>query len=339
MSSPRLWGWPVTMQKAQLLSPEFPTPVGMARHDPSGHYLRAGVPHACGDGPRGEYDIGSDRSSSPRLWGWPASAILSVPSAPEFPTPVGMARPHRAAARRLVRVPHACGDGPLQRRASATLAASSPRLWGWPGLHSVPLVDAVEFPTPVGMARVGRPGSGSSARVPHACGDGPTETPWATEVSGSSPRLWGWPDLGYTRQRLYQEFPTPVGMARRGQGRCGVFGRVPHACGDGPRPYPLSRAGNRSSPRLWGWPAQGGRGDDLVGEFPTPVGMARDGRREQGDCRRVPHACGDGPQLSCYGFVTPRSSPRLWGWPATLPNPVTVGAEFPTPVGMARAAS
>ena len=52
-----------------------------------------------------------------------------------------------------LRVPHACGDGPLPKQSVRGDVKSSPRLWGWPVIPFSAMFDMVEFPTPVGMAR------------------------------------------------------------------------------------------------------------------------------------------------------------------------------------------
>ena len=91
-SSPRLWGWPECPHGVIGGSLEFPTPVGMARSSSSGVGFRAGVPHACGDGPNALKLKELAAVSSPRLWGWPEKSPLLLSFFPEFPTPVGMAR-------------------------------------------------------------------------------------------------------------------------------------------------------------------------------------------------------------------------------------------------------
>ncbi len=51
-------------------------------------------------------------------------------------------------------VPHACGDGPGTGLVTLPYATSSPRLWGWLVADDRQLGVIVEFPTPVGMARL-----------------------------------------------------------------------------------------------------------------------------------------------------------------------------------------
>ena len=93
-----------------------------------------------------------------------------------------------------------------------------------------------------------------------------------------------------------------------------------------------------SSPRLWGWPVRGVRVLPDDREFPTPVGMARTAHPHCRCPSRVPHACGDGPGTPFAEYWPEPSSPRLWGWPVRPYAPAPRHLEFPTPVGMARAA-
>ena len=155
VSSPRLWGWPGTFNKRQGMSIEFPTPVGMARHPVARHCELAGVPHACGDGPSVRPVAPVSARSSPRLWGWPELTGRASQGAHEFPTPVGMARDHAESPAPQPRVPHACGDGPTRPVRPLPTGWSSPRLWGWPARRVRHRLRPLEFPTPVGMARIG----------------------------------------------------------------------------------------------------------------------------------------------------------------------------------------
>ncbi len=283
----------------------------MAREPPPVCRQGAGVPHACGDGP------GS------------AGKRCSVRG--EFPTPVGMARRTRVSWRGNsgvphacgdgppndplrfagLGVPHACGDGPRSVANRSTRLRSSPRLWGWPaGGRDRRRADA-EFPTPVGMVRTWCGWSRRRSRVPHACGDGPAWEAIQARLSSSSPRLWGWPVPGPAVRRPRPEFPTPVGMARVLAAALEPFARVPHACGDGPSQRGPDGLKTPSSPRLWGWPDLLRRVLHAPGEFPTPVGMARESAKNRRTHPRVPHACGDGPAGIGLDLKSAGSSPCL----------------------------
>ena len=254
-SSPRLWGWPAVPVPRPGPQQEFPTPVGMARASKLSDYLTRRVPHACGDGPADVMLHCGISESSPRLWGWPGQSRAPPRPDVEFPTPVGMARAVIQTLKLRLGVPHACGDGPGAARGFGYGAASSPRLWGWPALLIPGTPRGAEFPTPVGMARRGARRAGAGRGVPHACGDGPWRAAAVRSRGKSSPRLWGWPEFGLTIVDVSDEFPTPVGMARMTSSITSSYTRVPHACGDGPVVDELAAGTQKSSPRLWGWPA------------------------------------------------------------------------------------
>ncbi len=316
-SSPRLWGWPAEIKRRVMYRWEFPTPVGMARTVTMTQKQMIRVPHACGDGPRPQSTPRPGALSSPRLWGWPAAAVINTLRYDEFPTPVGMARQGRVPNANTTRVPHACGDGPATGSWMTAHERSSPRLWGWPGRPIEYKFCDTEFPTPVGMARWPSSGASQPLGVPHACGDGPDTPRSARRSLMSSPRLWGWPGRIHLIALFSIEFPTPVGMARLTRAGTRSGSGVPHACGDGPQSCPCPTCAAESSPRLWGWPGLEAGGGEGRAEFPTPVGMARKNRYQSDGKGRVPHACGDGPSGPCPASGPATSSPRLWGWPAT----------------------
>ncbi len=214
VSSPRLWGWPADRRTHERARREFPTPVGMARPCSTPRRSNPRVPHACGDGPGGHLLRGQFTASSPRLWGWPGGAAVLTVFPLEFPTPVGMARTAGTCASGRRRVPHACGDGPMNREEIFSVIGSSTRLWGWPGEYWSARELMTEFPTPVGMARGMSKEYCHGERVPHACGDGPGHAAERHECARSSPRLWGWPVRSSLVASANSEFPTPVGMAR-----------------------------------------------------------------------------------------------------------------------------
>ncbi|MFM2197741.1 MAG: hypothetical protein RLZZ505_1173 [Verrucomicrobiota bacterium] len=99
----------------------------------------------------------------------------------------------------------------------------SPHPWGWPEdvLNSI---DALcDFPTPVGMARDEHLTAEKFLRFPHTRGDGPAVSRLEDGGYSISPHPWGWPDDGIIVWAYSADFPTPVGMARRG--RCGCRAR------------------------------------------------------------------------------------------------------------------
>src|SRR5436309_1709449 len=71
-SSPRTWGWTAPTDQDLGLPPIVPTHVGVDRTQPDIPPGAGDRPHARGGGPPPPPPRGSDRSSSPRTWGWTA---------------------------------------------------------------------------------------------------------------------------------------------------------------------------------------------------------------------------------------------------------------------------
>ena len=192
-------------------------------------------------------------------------------------------------------VPHARGDGPSESRNKYHPTSRSPRTWGWTeAVHNRNEVRAA-FPTHVGMDRQNRPGSGDSARVPHARGDGPGGGLMVNAQAQRSPRTWGWTYRSPCQPSLLLAFPTHVGMDRRGPQLDPATPGVPHARGDGPVQVALEQRSPERSPRTWGWTGVAAIPSQRARAFPTHVGMDRLVEERAAAGGRVPHARGDGP--------------------------------------------
>ncbi len=153
MFSPRPWGWSVPVLRALIRWPVFPTPVGMVRgtgQDDRGH---ARFPHARGDGPLFDDLWDQAKRFSPRPWGWSGRLPGVSSTASVFPTPVGMVRSVHRGVMKLMRFPHARGDGPPHIPRHCRRNGFSPRPWGWSGREGRRADDQNVFPTPVGMVR------------------------------------------------------------------------------------------------------------------------------------------------------------------------------------------
>ena len=173
----------------------------------------------------------------------------------------------------------------------------SPHPWGWPGLTSAELEVVRDFPTPVGMARLHEMPDLILARFPHTRGDGPFVALDVPRRLGISPHPWGWPVVTIFVSNMCQDFPTPVGMARRQLKSSAICSTQ---------------------------------------DFPTPVGMARIPGRTWRHHNRFPHTRGDGPVRKRISTATPAISPHPWGWPGGCAMSNWMMIDFPTPVGMAR---
>ncbi len=90
--SPHAWGW--TVHSRRLLDPasDFPTRVGMDRHQKSRRRSARRFPHTRGDGPNILSGQPSAKMISPHAWGWTVSGQDQETEARDFPTRVGMDR-------------------------------------------------------------------------------------------------------------------------------------------------------------------------------------------------------------------------------------------------------
>ena len=128
-------------------------------------------------------------------------------------------------------------------------------------------------------------------------------------------------------------------MARGRTGGRELAARLPHTRGDGPRARFPGRRLRRTSPHPWGWPAPFRPPPPRFLDFPTPVGMARPLKTHCLPVAGLPHTRGDGPRLFGLRRRAFWTSPHPWGWPEAALSGEAKPEDFPTPVGMARAAS
>src|SRR5690606_24137655 len=76
--SPRTWGWSGLGRLRSRLLLVLPTHVGMVRPPPEAPWRPPRAPHARGDGPTGEVEMGPVAPCSPRTWGWSAGGCAAV---------------------------------------------------------------------------------------------------------------------------------------------------------------------------------------------------------------------------------------------------------------------
>ena len=115
---------------------------------------------------------------------------------------------------RLLRFPHARGDGPYLLFVVLFVFMFSPRPWGWSEARSLFGKADIVFPTPVGMVRTHVGNGTRRGSFPHARGDGPEIKELLQKTQQFSPRPWGW-SAGVTGNSTQRHvFPTPVGMVR-----------------------------------------------------------------------------------------------------------------------------
>ena len=231
---------------------------------------------------------------SPRTWGWTLRRHVGGVDDGDVPTHVGVDHPNPPPHRRVW--------------------AMSPRTWGW----TVPGGGVEEH------------GLG----CPHARGGGPTITTPSPRPPAMSPRTWGWTRRFPDRFAVGRDVPTHVGVDRGCPGSWRRCWRCPHARGGGPDRVDGAVGEVVMSPRTWGWTRLGVPGRSDRRDVPTHVGVDRRHSRNLVDRHRCPHARGGGPAKHGQPAIHLEMSPRTWGWTASPTNPIVVGQDVPTHVGV-----
>src|ERR1035438_8328465 len=193
--SPPAWGWSAPIANRPAAGSVFPTRVGMVRHSSRRRARRSGIPHPRGDGPSRRLFETTPFVYSPPAWGWSALRAIGQPSAPVFPTRVGMVRSPSSLSFGCWRIPHPRGDGPTLEWVWIGTTEYSPPAWGWSEDASVGLGDTEVFPTRVGMVRRPRRPPARRRRIPHPRGDGPECQTLPVDRAGYSPPAWGWSEI------------------------------------------------------------------------------------------------------------------------------------------------
>ena len=209
-------------------------------------------------------------------------------------------------------------------------------MWGWScKLPAISLPSWV-FPTYVGMIPHGLYHPKVLNGFPHVCGDDPSSSQNANNITKFSPRMWGWSAvLCYTGYRC-QVFPTYVGMILFSIASFTPDLGFPHVCGDDPATLQEVEILLEFSPRMWGWSWFFKFINTFFSVFPTYVGMI--------PCRYIfqfwshgfPHVCGDDPHMFITYQLRKKFSPRMWGWSFLPHHKNSKRPVFPTYVGMIR---
>ena len=183
-SSPRTWGWTASSTDDGRERRVVPTHVGVDRCLSRRPRRETSRPHARGGGPVWVSVSNPSSPSSPRTWGWTGALPDDRRRDPVVPTHVGVDRPQRNSPSCSRRRPHALGGGPEPVPRHLVAAWSSPRTWGWTGLHDRLRGPDAVVPTHVGVDRRARGVRPAAARRPHARGGGP----WVSAAAGTRRR-------------------------------------------------------------------------------------------------------------------------------------------------------
>ena len=166
-------------------------------------------------------------------------------------------------------------------------------MWGQAALWRVTCKAVRIIPTRVGTSVGHIIADLSAGDHPHACGDKSTSTANVQKSTGSSPRVWGQGNGGYSQLWLAGIIPTRVGTRLMKYIPDGSVEDHPHACGDKASNIIEINISVGSSPRVWGQGLPQTAQVALCGIIPTRVGT----RVFYADIayyhRDHPHACGD----------------------------------------------
>ena len=191
---------------------------------------------------------------------------------------------------------------------------------------------------------------------PHGCGERTFVLCGHKAISGSSPRVWGTPNLSHSANDSSSVHPHGCGerevMARNGYSTVrfiptGVGNAIPinlimaglavhpHGCGERIFDGFLGAGNHGSSPRVWGTLLRPELYDHSVLVHPTGVGNAAAKVNTVWAVTVHPHGCGERFRHRNMIDNLSGSSPRVWGTPHNALWALTVKRFIPTGVGNA----
>ena len=169
----------------------FPTHVGVfpTRDTLNSSFCR--LPHARGGVSAAVFRPCACLASSPRTWGCFLRKPKNRTVFRVFPTHVGVFPALKPSLRAKASLPHARGGVSRSSGTTSYCASSSPRTWGCFRRCKVFRLNAVVFPTHVGVFPQTERATDGLIRLPHARG-GVSKVFWQDNPDpASSPRTWG----------------------------------------------------------------------------------------------------------------------------------------------------
>ena len=270
-------------------------------------------PHAYGDKYSYKSKASQAQGSSPRVWGQAINGVSSFIDKRIIPTRMGTSCKNLVNLTEQQDHPHAYGDKKKSSYCLATVAGSSPRVWGQDFFDVSFNASYRIIPTRMGTRRFLSIYIDVNKDHPHAYGDKYFAFIFCTYSIGSSPRVWG---QGLLRNRqifLTRIIPTRMGTSNLHNEHIITYKDHPHAYGDKNR-FPFSDVEQLgSSPRVWGQ-AKALSGDIATRRIiPTRMGTSCSVGVWDAELRDHPHAYGDKSILYVIRLVSLGSSPRVWG--------------------------
>ena len=209
----------------------FPTHVGVfpTRDTLNSSFCR--LPHARGGVSAAVFRPCACLASSPRTWGCFLRKPKNRTVFRVFPTHVGVFPALKPSLRAKASLPHARGGVSRSSGTTSYCASSSPRTWGCFRRCKVFRLNAVVFPTHVGVFLVLAGGVYAHGGLPHARGGVSTNRTRHRRTYPSSPRTWGCFWCSVLQIRQAEVFPTHVGVFLRHRIFSPRTWGLPHTCG------------------------------------------------------------------------------------------------------------
>ena len=170
---------------------------------------------------------------SPRVWGWPETTGVVADWFQVFPTGVGMALSLIVPGPEVLSVPTGVGMARVTT-AEAWIRLVFPTVWDGPAQKNDLRATGAVFPTGCGDGPVSCGRKGLEQRCSPRVWGWPVIGYDGTNSSLCSPRVWGWPVVILPKHTGLSVFPTGVGMARLTSVIAYGSNSVPHGCGTGP---------------------------------------------------------------------------------------------------------
>ena len=230
-SSPRAWGCFLRRGPGFCRVRVFPTCVGVFPGHKVLNRLSRGLPHVRGGVSVDFIDVEEPIQSSPRAWGCFWNGRRQKLGYMVFPTCVGVFPAGSLLRLRWPRLPHVRGGVSETSTFARGDHQSSPRAWGcfFPVVHAGRLTAV--FPTCVGVFLFAKHVIRRAIRLPHVRGGVSSSALMRKALRPSSPRAWGC--FRWTRRikKLFQVFPTCVGVFLKSRYRDGHSCSLPHVRG------------------------------------------------------------------------------------------------------------
>ena len=148
---------------------------------------------------------------------------------------------------------------------------------------------------------------------PHVCGEHLFKYSTINSAYGSSPRMWGTPDMSRSVCARIRFIPTYVGNTDWVADLITEPSVHPHVCGEHMFSLLTLHPRPGSSPRMWGTHVPGLKVKHSGRFIPTYVGNTPCWLEKPWRSAVHPHVCGEHFFHDCTLRVGRGSSPRMWG--------------------------